>query len=89
VANPFEQEHALTESNQLRDQHGYESRQSVLDKLRDVVRETKACPACTASAALYLATIAGVDLGFDKADFLKLAEEVWDDFFRQQCKVGN
>ena len=79
----------LTRQSQQHDQHGYESRQSILDALRETVHRVQACAACTTSAALYLAVLASIGIGYTREEFMELTSKVWADLARQQKAQDN
>ena len=60
------------------------SRESTLNALQVAVEVHDACPACSGTAALYLAALAAMyDLEECREGFLRMAAQVWDDTAEQ------
>jgi len=63
---------------------GGHTRESTLNALQVAAEVHEACPACTGTAALYLAALTGLhELAETREGFLQMAREVWDDAVAQ------
>ena len=68
----------------VEENHGAESRQEALTAYIDALEETTVCPACAASAAIYLASsLAVTHLDMNWNDFSAIAREIFDDVSKQ------
>ncbi len=73
----------MTPKDVERETRSYHNRQHALEALKEACAKDNVCPACAASAGLYLAAQAACTIRYDREAFLELAGRVFDDIVRQ------